>query len=229
MFWDVSNMATVWMTSSHAACCNVSSHTRAGTMIPSSFRLWDGTVWAARDMYSLCLYITYLSGTPPPYPKFKPLRLVHIPKVIRGFPQPLHSWISVQTPSIPTDVYRGFPVPQGKYRDSTLIKPRPLPCIFQFILGFEVLTAVVMKSIIFWDITPCSAFKVNRRFGGTYRLHLQGRKISGARNRRESRWKAELCFPPVYFSIMKMEATLSSETSADFQRTTRRYIPFIIH
>jgi hypothetical protein len=32
-----------------------------------------------------------------------------------------------------------------------------------------------MKSTIFWDITPCSPLSVNRRFGGTYRLHLQGR------------------------------------------------------
>jgi hypothetical protein len=28
---------------------------------------------------------------------------------------------------------------------------------------------------IFSDITPCSPLKVNRRFGGTYRLHLQSR------------------------------------------------------
>jgi hypothetical protein len=28
-------------------------------------------------------------------------------------------------------------------------------------VGFEVLTAVVMKSIIFLDITPCSPLKVN--------------------------------------------------------------------
>jgi hypothetical protein len=28
-------------------------------------------------------------------------------------------------------------------------------------IGFEALTAVVMKSSIFWDITPCSQFKVN--------------------------------------------------------------------
>jgi hypothetical protein len=34
--------------------------------------------------------------------------------------------------------------------------------------GFQVLTAVVMKGTIFRDITPCSPFKVNRRFGGTY-------------------------------------------------------------
>jgi hypothetical protein len=36
---------------------------------------------------------------------------------------------------------------------------------------FEVLTAVVVKSSIFWDITPCSPLSVNRRFGGTCRLH----------------------------------------------------------
>jgi hypothetical protein len=29
---------------------------------------------------------------------------------------------------------------------------------------------------MFWDMTPCSPVSVNRRFGGTYRLHLQGRR-----------------------------------------------------
>jgi hypothetical protein len=54
---------------------------------------------------------------------------------------------------------------------------------------------VVMKSIIFWDITPCSSLKVNWRFRETYRLHLQGRRIIRARNQHErctcrlpSRW-----------------------------------------
>jgi hypothetical protein len=27
--------------------------------------------------------------------------------------------------------------------------------------------------IIFWEMTPCGSYK-NRRFGGSYRLHLQG-------------------------------------------------------
>jgi hypothetical protein len=39
---------------------------------------------------------------------------------------------------------------------------------------FKVLTAVVMKSSVFWDIMPCSPLKVNRRFGRTYPLNLQG-------------------------------------------------------
>jgi hypothetical protein len=59
------------------------------------------------------------------------------------------------------------------------------------IVRCEVLTAVVMKSTDFRDITPCSPFKVNRRSGGTYRLHLQGFRTSRARNQRESRWQAE--------------------------------------
>jgi hypothetical protein len=56
---------------------------------------------------------------------------------------------------------------------------------------FELLTAVVIKSSIFWKTTLCSSLKVNRRFGGTCHLHIQGRKISQARNQRESRWQAE--------------------------------------
>jgi hypothetical protein len=51
-------------------------------------------------------------------------------------------------------------------------------------VGFEVLTAVVMKSTIFWDMTPCSPVNFNRRFGGTNPHHLQGRRISRARNQK---------------------------------------------
>jgi hypothetical protein len=39
-------------------------------------------------------------------------------------------------------------------------------------VGFEVLTAVVTKRSIFWDITPCSPSKVNPRFRGTSRANL---------------------------------------------------------
>jgi hypothetical protein len=77
-----------------------------------------------------------------------------------------------------------------------------------------------LKSTIFWAIMPCSPLKVNRRFGRTFCLHLQGRRISRKTNQRESRWQAEF-YPPT----LKMEAICSSETSVDFQRITRRYIP----
>jgi hypothetical protein len=32
----------------------------------------------------------------------------------------------------------------------------------------------IMKLLSFWDITPCSPLSVNRNFGETYRLYLQG-------------------------------------------------------
>jgi hypothetical protein len=51
---------------------------------------------------------------------------------------------------------------------------------------FEVFTAVTMKNVVFWDVAPCRSC-VNRRFGGTYRLHLQGIKIQRARNRLAAR------------------------------------------
>jgi hypothetical protein len=44
-------------------------------------------------------------------------------------------------------------------------------------VGFEVFTAVTMKDAVFWDVAPCRSCEMNRRFGGTYCLHLQGRKI----------------------------------------------------
>jgi hypothetical protein len=65
-----------------------------------------------------------------------------------------------------------------------------------------------MKSTILWDITPCSPLRVNRRFGGTYHLHLQGQKN-------------KLSKKPAW----KQVAISSSETSVDTQRTTRCYIP----
>jgi hypothetical protein len=65
------------------------------------------------------------------------------------------------------------------------------------IVTSEVLTVVVMNSNIFWDIMLCSLLNVNRCFGGTYRLHLQGRRIGRARNQCESRQQAE----PAGFSL----------------------------
>jgi hypothetical protein len=60
-----------------------------------------------------------------------------------------------------------------------------------FGLTASLLIYATIKTTIFWDITPFSPLKVNRRFGGTNRLHLQGRRINRARNQRESRWQAE--------------------------------------
>jgi hypothetical protein len=51
-----------------------------------------------------------------------------------------------------------------------------------------------LKNSVFWDITPCIPLKVNRCLRGTCRLHLQGRRISQARNQHARRWQLEGCF-----------------------------------
>jgi hypothetical protein len=47
-----------------------------------------------------------------------------------------------------------------------------------------------MKSTIFWDIARCSPLSVNRSFGGTYHLHLQGQKI---KLNQKPAWKQVAC------------------------------------
>jgi hypothetical protein len=49
-----------------------------------------------------------------------------------------------------------------------------------FKVGFKDLTPVVMKSSVFWNITPCSPLKIKGRFGGTFLLNLQLQRISQA-------------------------------------------------
>jgi hypothetical protein len=76
-----------------------------------------------------------------------------------------------------------------------------------------------MKKSVLRDITPCSPLKMNRRYGGTYRLHLQ--------NRRTSKAVFATCFMLVsflaYSSILRMVATCTSEMSDDCQCTTLHY------
>jgi hypothetical protein len=47
-----------------------------------------------------------------------------------------------------------------------------------YCIGFEVLTALIMKSSMLCDITPYSVIKTNQRLGGIHRLHLQRRRVS---------------------------------------------------
>jgi hypothetical protein len=81
-----------------------------------------------------------------------------------------------------------------RQRDKCLyICGRTIECQY---VGFEVLSVVVMKSSIFWDVTLCTLLKVNWRFGGTCCLHLQDQRISQARNWREAGSKHGLFFGP---------------------------------
>jgi hypothetical protein len=59
-------------------------------------------------------------------------------------------------------------------------------------LGFEVFTAMVMKSSLFWEMMSCSPMKVNWCFGGTCHFHIQGWRVSQARNQHDASSKKAL-------------------------------------
>jgi hypothetical protein len=71
-----------------------------------------------------------------------------------------------------------------------------------------------MKSTISWDVMSCSLLNVNLRFGGTYRLHLQGRKNKFGK-KPAFKQVASWFLAGLIFLTLKMEAVCSSETSVD--------------
>jgi hypothetical protein len=72
-------------------------------------------------------------------------------------------------------------------------------------VGFEVLTAVVMKSTMFCDITPCIPLRVNRRFGAKYHLNLQGQRISQAGNKSALQSLLATCFYPGFLLGLRFD------------------------
>jgi hypothetical protein len=64
----------------------------------------------------------------------------------------------------------------------------------------------------------CGPVKVNRRSDETYRLHLQGQRVT----KQETSVKQAAQFD---FSTLKMEAIFCPEKCIGFRRNTQRYIP----
>jgi hypothetical protein len=114
---------------------------------------------------------------------------------------------------------------RSKYLYERFVRQLLLDGLFQttenISVRFEVFTAVTMKNAVFWDVAPCRSC-LNRRFGGTYHIHLQSRKIS---ERGTSRWlPAHAASSLADFSTLKMKVILSCETSV-YTRPTRPHIP----
>jgi hypothetical protein len=104
----------------------------------------------------------------------------------------------------------------------------------------DVITAVVVKISIFFDVMPCRPLKVNDvtelhpvSFSRTYEQAKKGTSMkqaariswlsnSGFDARDGSRFT--MIFSLDYSSTLKIEVECSSETSVDLQRTTRRYV-----
>jgi hypothetical protein len=71
-----------------------------------------------------------------------------------------------------------------------------------------------MKSSILWDVSQCSPLEFDGRFGGTFSFHLQGRRISLARNPCEAGSKLVSCL--AYSSTLKMEGRLPPKLQFTF-------------
>jgi hypothetical protein len=54
----------------------------------------------------------------------------------------------------------------------------PLKFISVFFVRFEILTVMIMKSIIFWVVMLCYPVEVHLHFRGTYCLYLQSQRLS---------------------------------------------------
>jgi hypothetical protein len=68
-------------------------------------------------------------------------------------------------------------------------------------IGFKAFAAVVMKSSIFWDMTSCIPFKVDRYFGGICRLSIQGWRVIQAIYQHEVGSKPASCWFPVWLNF----------------------------
>lgn len=88
--------------------------------------------------------------------------------------------------------------------------------------GIEVLTPVIMRSTISWDVILCRQTEVHRRFRGKYCLHLRNRR---GRNQQEIAAK-QGCLTTAFYSstILKKEVIHASEKSVRFYCKLWRYV-----
>jgi hypothetical protein len=86
-----------------------------------------------------------------------------------------------------------------------------------FHVKFEVITSVIMKNMVFWDMMPHILLEVYQCFGGTYCLHLQ---YSGKQSK--ACWLL-VCLP--YSCTWNMATVCSSEMSVNFYHATQHHIP----
>jgi hypothetical protein len=60
-----------------------------------------------------------------------------------------------------------------KSASPNIVLPQRMHPTDNVIVQFEVITAMVMKSSVFWFIMPCGPFEVIRRFGATCCYYVQ--------------------------------------------------------
>jgi hypothetical protein len=83
------------------------------------------------------------------------------------------------------------------------------------IVGFEIIPLVVVS----WDVIPCSLLKVNRRFGGTYRLHIQDRGVNSERDHGGNFWNVliiGLCILLRVYQSIYIETSVRNKCGCSF-------------
>jgi hypothetical protein len=83
--------------------------------------------------------------------------------------------------------------------------------------GFTGRRISFLKDAVFWDVAPCRSC-LNRRFGGTYRFHLQGRKIR-ERGTSMSGWlQTEPTVENIVFDTRAIEEILTFKSFKGFKK-----------
>jgi hypothetical protein len=89
-------------------------------------------------------------------------------------------------------------------------------CLLDWLFNFEYGGCTFCKmwlSIRLHSIISHDQLKVNWHFGETFRLHLQGRKISQAKDQHESRWQAELFLQNICWLSVDYRALYPEEST----------------
>jgi hypothetical protein len=84
-----------------------------------------------------------------------------------------------------------------------------------------------MQNFVFWNITLWIPIKINRRFGGTYLLHLQGGRVSHWRNNHET--NSRLCMLHLWLNLWfcyKCSEYRSRRPPRDIDRTSVTRLAF---
>jgi hypothetical protein len=109
--------------------------------------------------------------------------------------------------------------PTWQTRSRTPDRSGGKPATNRLSYGAAFLTVILVKNAVFCDITQFSPLKVNRRFKGIYRFHLQG-WISRAS------WFATCFHADIFLGLIGIEdgGDMFLRKVVDFKRSARRYI-----
>jgi hypothetical protein len=86
------------------------------------------------------------------------------------------------------------------YRKVLESLPKPFPPEFELLQ--------VKKSSVFRDMTPFSSVNVSRRFGGTYLLHVHGRRARQASKKQYDLQNSACCLPASFWFLTRVTLRL---------------------